>query len=66
MPFARDRPDHRAGVKLATIAAHRAAEATPDLERRLDDGVASQARWHRLEIRDLAGQAPAGHSVPPH
>jgi hypothetical protein len=39
MPFAGSRPDHRAGVELATIDAHRAAEAAADLERRLDDGA---------------------------
>ena len=30
-----------------------------------DDGVAREARRDRLEIRDFAGQAVAGHSVPP-
>jgi hypothetical protein len=40
VPFAGYWPDHRAGVELATIDAHRAAEAAADLERRLDDGVA--------------------------
>jgi hypothetical protein len=40
VPFAGYRPDHRAGVELAAIDAHRAAEAAADLERRLDDGVA--------------------------
>jgi hypothetical protein len=39
VPFAEDRPDHRAGVELAAIDAQRAAEAAADLERRLDDGV---------------------------
>jgi hypothetical protein len=33
VPFAAYRPDHRAGVELATIDAHRAAEAAADLER---------------------------------
>ena len=37
VPFAGYRPDHRAGVELATINAHRATEAAADLERRLDD-----------------------------
>src|ERR1700731_3573018 len=64
-PFAWHRPDHRAGVELAAIDADRAAEAAADLERRLDDGVAREAWQHRFEIRDFAGQAPAGHSVPP-
>src|ERR1700682_6398052 len=65
VPFAGYRPDHRAGVELATIDAHRAAEAATDLECRLDDGVARQARRDRFEIRDFAGRAAAGHSVPP-
>ena len=60
--FAGFRPDHRAGVELAAIDAHRAAEAAADLERRLDDGVARQARRDGLEIRDFAGRAGAGHS----
>ena len=34
VPFAGYRPDHRAGVELAAIDAHRAAEAAADLERR--------------------------------
>jgi len=49
------RPDHGTGVELATIDAHRAAEAAADLERRLDDGVARETRQHRFEIRDFAG-----------
>ena len=53
VPFAGYRPDHRAGVELATIDAHRAAEAAADLERRLDDGVAREARQDRFEISDL-------------
>ena len=44
LPFAGYRPDHRAGVELATIDAQRAAETAADLERRLDDGVAREAR----------------------
>jgi hypothetical protein len=39
VPLAGHRPDHRAGVEFAAIDAHRAAEAAPDLERRLDDGL---------------------------
>src|SRR6202030_163968 len=65
VPFARCRPDQRTGVELATIDAHRAAEAAADLERRLDDGVARQARRDRFEIGDFAGRGAAGHSVPP-
>src|SRR5205823_3927926 len=53
------------GVELAAIDAHRAAEAAADLKRRLDDGVARQARQDRFEIRDFAGRGAAGHSVPP-
>jgi hypothetical protein len=65
VPFAGHRPDHRGGVELATIDAHRAAEAAADLERRLDDGVAGEARRDRFEIGDFAGRGAAGHSVPP-
>jgi hypothetical protein len=56
MPFARFRPDHRAGVEPAAIDAHRAAEAAADLERRFDDGLARQARRDRFEIGDFAGR----------
>ena len=56
VPFAGYRPDHRAGVELATIDAQRAAEAAANLERRLDDGVAREARWDRFEISDFAGR----------
>jgi len=65
VPFAGYRPDHRAGVELATIDAHRAAETAADLERRLDDGVARQARRDWFEIGDFAQRAAAGQSVPP-
>src|SRR6266478_4778567 len=65
VPFAGYRPDHRAGVELATIDPHRAAEAAADLEGRLDDGVAREARQDRFEIGDFAGRGAAGHSVPP-
>jgi hypothetical protein len=47
VPFAGDRPDHRAGVELATIDAHRAAEAVADLKRRFDDRVARETRRNR-------------------
>ena len=57
VPFAGCRPDHAAGIELATIDAHRAAEAASDLERRLDDGVAREARRDRFEIRDFPGRA---------
>jgi hypothetical protein len=53
VPFAGYQPDHRAGVELATIDAHRAAEAAANLGRRLDDGVAREARQDRFEISDL-------------
>src|SRR6476661_5106511 len=65
VPVAGYRPDHRAGVELAAIDAHRAAEAAADLEGRLDDGVARETRRDRFEIRDFTGRAAAGHSVPP-
>ena len=39
VPFARDLPDHRAGVELTTIDAHRAAEAAADIKGRLDNRV---------------------------
>jgi hypothetical protein len=42
-----------------------AAEAAANLEGRLDDGVAREARPDRFEIRDFAGRAAAGYSVPP-
>jgi hypothetical protein len=35
VPFARDLPDHRPGIELATIDAHRAAEAAADIKGRL-------------------------------
>jgi hypothetical protein len=44
-----------AGVELAPIDAHRAAEAAADLERRLDDGVAREARRDRFEQVTLRG-----------
>ena len=44
LPFAGFRPDHRAGIELAAVDAHRAAKATADLECRLDDGVAREGR----------------------
>src|ERR1700731_4685537 len=65
VPFAGHRPDHRAGVELAAIDAHRAAEAAANLERGFDDGVAREARRDRFEIGDFAGRGAAGHSVPP-
>jgi hypothetical protein len=55
MPFAGVRPDHRAGIELATIDAHRAAETAADLEGGFDDRVAREARQHRFEIGDFAG-----------
>src|SRR5580693_6684152 len=64
-PLAGYRPDHRAGLELPAIDTHCAAEAAADLERRLDDGVAREARRDGFEIRDFAGRAAAGHSVPP-
>jgi len=42
VPFAGYRPDHRAGIEFAAMDAHRAAEAAADLERGLNDGVASR------------------------
>jgi hypothetical protein len=63
VPFARDLPDHRAGIELATIDAHRAAEAAPDIKGRLDNRVAGEARQDRFEIGDFPGRAAAGHSV---
>jgi hypothetical protein len=55
LPLADDGPDHRAGIELAAIDAHRAAEAAADIERGLDDGVAGKARRNWLEIRDFPG-----------
>jgi hypothetical protein len=62
VPLTGRRPDHRGRGELAAIDAHRAAEMAVDLE---GDGVARQAWRNRLEIRDFAGRATAGHSVPP-
>src|SRR5215472_8567385 len=62
MPFTEYRPDHRAGVELAAIDPHRAGEATADIERRLDNGVAGEARRDRFEISHFPGRAAAGHS----
>src|SRR5689334_5183661 len=62
VPLARYRPDHRTGLELAAIDAHRAVEAAADLEGRLDDGVARQARRDRFEIVDFPGRTAAGHS----
>jgi hypothetical protein len=53
MPLAGYRPGH-AGVELAAIDAHRAAEAAAYPEGRLDDGIAREARPDRFEIRDFA------------
>jgi hypothetical protein len=65
VPFAGYRSDHRAGVELAAIDAHRAAKATADVEGRFDDRVASEAWRHRLEIGDFPGRAAAGDTDPP-
>jgi len=65
VPFAGDCPDHRVRIKFAAIDAHRAAEAAANIERRLSDGVARQARQNRLEIGDPARRAAAGQSGPP-
>ena len=56
LPFAGHRPGSPRRVKLAAIDPHRATEAAADLECRLDDGVACQARRDRLEIGDFAGR----------
>src|ERR1700760_5099813 len=63
MPFAGYWPDHRSRIDLATINAHRAAEASSDVECRLNNSVAREARHDGLEIRDLPGRAAADHSV---
>ena len=63
VPFAGFRPDHRAGIELATIDAHRAAEAAANVERRFDDGVAREARRDRFEIGDIPGRAAWGSSL---
>jgi hypothetical protein len=55
MPFAGVRADHRAGIELPAVDAHRAAEAAANLESGLDHGVTRQARGDRLEISDLRG-----------
>src|ERR1700747_2108450 len=53
MPLAGYRAHYRTGVELAAIDAHRAAKAAADLERRLDDGVAREARHNWFEIGDF-------------
>src|SRR5262249_18396925 len=63
MPLADVRPDHRGRIKLPAIDAHGAAETTADIEGGFDDRIARETRGDRLEIRNLAGQAAAGHSV---
>jgi len=55
LPFATYRPNDGAWIKVATIDAHRAAEAAADIEGGFDDGVAGKARRGRLEIRDFPG-----------
>jgi hypothetical protein len=62
LPLAEYRLDHRAGIDLTAIDAHRAAEAAADSKGRLEDRVSRKARRDRFEIRDLAGRAAAGHS----
>jgi hypothetical protein len=61
--FAGVASDDGVGIQLAAVDPYRAPEAAADFERRLDDGVAGEARWDRLEIRDFAGWVAAGHSV---
>jgi hypothetical protein len=43
VPFAGYRPDHPAGIELATTDTHRAAEAATDLERRLGAALSKDA-----------------------
>src|SRR5271169_1556305 len=62
VPTARYRADHRAGIEPATFDAHRAAAATADVQRRLDDGVGREALRDRFGVRDLATRAAASHS----
>jgi hypothetical protein len=49
------RPDHRAGSSLARLDALVQRKAADDLECRLDDRVAREARRDRFEVGDLAG-----------
>jgi hypothetical protein len=60
MPFAGHRPDHRAGVELATIDAHRTAEAVTDLEPRLDDSVARKGAAEPVRNTCLCGAGAQG------
>jgi hypothetical protein len=57
VPFGGVRPDHRAGIELAAIDAHRAAESAADLEGGFDDRVAREARpvRNRSSPRSLRG-----------
>src|SRR5438105_5849740 len=63
VPFAGYRADHRAGVELAAIDAHRAAEAAADLERRLDSrslrGILNRGPTHLFDRFDHRVEALA-------
>jgi hypothetical protein len=59
------RPDHRAGIELAAVDAHRAAETAADLEGGFDDRVAREARRDRSEIGDFPGRGRASPPAPP-
>src|SRR5215472_3908243 len=59
LPLAGVWPDHHPGIELATIDAHRAAEAAADIKGRLDNRVAGEARQDRFEIGDFPGRASA-------
>src|SRR3984893_14224947 len=64
-PFAGFRPDHHAGIELAAVDAHRAAETAADLEGGFDDRVAREARRDRSEIGDFPGRGRASPPAPP-
>jgi len=59
LPLVRHWPDHDAGVELATVDAHHAAEAATDIESGLDDGVESGAGCPH-PAQDLASSETAG------
>jgi hypothetical protein len=54
VPFARYRPDHRAGVELGTIDAHRAAEAAADASA----GVGCGGPFRSSSLGQVGAQGP--------
>jgi hypothetical protein len=67
MPFAGYRPDHRAGIELATIDAHRAAEAVTDLRLGLERLGIFSSYFTRLAPQSThpSGMGSGGASIRP-